>query len=68
MKKEYAISSGTGKNKTSQTMSSTLHLEGQARYFTVLDRQKIKLDKNKMNSRFIKPHQCPLLERSHAVF
>ena len=68
MKKEYAISSGTGKNKTSQTMSSTLHLEGQARYFTVSDRQKIKLDKNKVNSRFIKPHQCSLLERYYAVF
>ena len=37
LKKEYAISSGTGKNRTSQTVSSTLHLEGQARYFTVID-------------------------------
>ena len=60
MKKEYAISSGTGKNRTSQTVSSTLH------YFTVLDRHKIKLDKNKMDSKFIKSHQCSL-ERSHAV-
>ena len=68
LKKEYAISSGTGKNRTSQTVSSTLHLEGQARYFTVLDRHKIKLDKNKMDSKFIKSHQCSLLERSHAVF
>ena len=42
-------------NRTSQTMSSTLHLEGQARYFTVLDRHKIELDKNKMNSKFINP-------------
>ena len=66
LKKEYAISSGTGKNRTSQTVSSTLHLEGQARYFTVLDRHKIKLDKNKMDSKFIKSHQCSL-ERSHAV-
>ena len=41
---------------------------GQARYFTVLDRHKIKLDKNKMDSKFIKSHQCSLLERSHAVF
>ena len=68
LKKEYAISSGTGKNRTSQTVSSTLHLEGQARYFTVSDRHKIKLDKNKMDSKFIKSHQCSLLERSHAVF
>ena len=68
LKREYAISSGTGKNRTCQTVSSTLLLEGQARYFTVLDRHKIKLDKNKMNSKFIKPHQCSLLERSHAVF
>ena len=67
MKKEYAISSGTGKNRTSQTVSSTLHLEGQARYFTVLDRHKIRLDKNKMDSKFIKSHQCSL-ERPHAVF
>ena len=66
LKKEYAIFSGTGKNRTSQTVSSTLHLEGQARYFTVLDRHKIKLDKNKMDSKFIKSHQCSL-ERSHAV-
>ena len=61
LKKEYAISSGTGKNRTSQTVSSTLH------YFTVLDRQKIKLDKNKMDSKFIKSCQCSLLERSHAL-
>ena len=43
-------------------------LEGQARYFTVLDRHKIKLDKNKMDSKLIKSHQYSLLERSHAVF
>ena len=48
-------------------MSSTLHLEGQTRYFTVLDRRAIKLDKNKMDSKFLKSHQCPL-ERSYAVF
>ena len=56
LKKEYAIFSGTGKNRTSQTMSSTLYLEGKARYFTDLDRHKTKLVKNKMNSKFIKPH------------
>ena len=47
-------------------MSSTLHLEGQTRYFTVLDRHTTKLDKNKMDSKFIKSNQCSL-ERSHAV-
>ena len=67
LKKEYAIWFGTGENRTSQTVSSTLHLEGEARYFTVLDRHKIKLDKNKMDSKFIKSRQCSL-ERSHAVF
>ena len=66
LKKEYAISSGTGKNRTSQTVSSTLHLEGQTRYFTVLDRGTIKLYKNKMDSKFIKSHQWSL-ERSHPV-
>ena len=66
LKKEYSISSGTGKNRISQTVSSTLHLEGQARYFSVLDRHKIELDKNKMDSKFIKSHQCSL-ERSRAV-
>ena len=64
----YAISSGTGKNRTYQTVSSTLHLEGQARYFTALDRHNIKLDKNKMDSKFMKSQQCSLLERYHAVF
>ena len=39
LKKEYAIPSGTGKNGTSLIVSSTLHLEGQARQFTVLDTQ-----------------------------
>ena len=68
LKKGYAISSGTGKNRASPTVTSTFHLEGQARYFTVLDRHKIKLHKNKMDSKFIKSHQCSLLERSHAVF
>ena len=43
------------------------HLEGQAKYFTVSDRCTIKLDKNKMDSKFIKSRQCSL-ERSHAVF
>ena len=48
-------------------MSSTLHLERQTRYFTVLYKHTIKLDKNKMDSKFIKSRQCSL-ERSHAVF
>ena len=43
------------------------HLEGQAKYFTVSDRCTIKLDKNKMDSKFIKSRQCSL-ERSHALF
>ena len=47
-------------------MSSTPHLEGQTKCFTVLDRHTIKQVKNKMDSKFIKPHQCSL-ERSHAV-
>ena len=64
LKKEYAISSGTGKNRTSQTVSSTLRLEGQARYFTVLDRHKIKLNRNKMDSKFIKSHQWSLGKNS----
>ena len=68
LKKEYEISSGTGKNRTSQTVSSTLNWERQARYFIVLDRHKIKLDKNKMDSKFIKSHHCSLLERYHVVF
>ena len=38
-------------------MSLTLHLEGQTRHFTVLDRLTIKLYKNKMDSKFIKSHQ-----------
>ena len=42
------------------------HLEGQTRYFNVLYKRTIKLDKNKMDSKFIKSHQCSL-ERSHAV-
>ena len=48
-------------------MSSTLHLERQTRYFTVLYKHTIKLDKNKMDSKFIKSRQCSL-ERFHAVF
>ena len=66
LKKEYTISSGTGKNTISQTLSSTLHLEGQGSYFTVLERHTIKLDKNKMDSKLTKSHQCSL-ERSYAV-
>ena len=53
-------------NTTSYTLSSTLHLEGQTRYFTVLDRHTIELDKNKMDSKFIKSHQW-YLQRSHPV-
>ena len=53
--------------KTTYTLSSTLHLDGQTRYFTVLDRRTIQLFKNKMDSKFIKSHQCSL-KRSHAVF
>ena len=68
LKKVYAVFSGTGKNRISQKVSSNLHLEGQARYFTVFNRHKIKLDKNKMDSKFTKSHQCSLPERSHAVF
>ena len=52
--------------KTTYTLSSTLHLDGQTRYFTVLDRRTIQLFKNKMDSKFIKSHQCSL-KRSHAV-
>ena len=48
-------------------MSSNLYLEGQTMYFTVLDKHTIKLYKNKIDSKFIKSHQC-FLERSHAVF
>ena len=66
MKKEYTISSGTGKTTTSYTVSSTLHLEGQTRHFTVLDRRTIKPDKNKIDSKFIKSNWCSL-ERYHAI-
>ena len=38
----------------------------QTNYFTVLDRSTTKLDKNKMDLKFIKSHQC-FMERSHAV-
>ena len=61
LKKEYPIFSGKGKNETFQTVSSILHLERQARYFTLLERHKIKLDKNKIDRKFIKSHQCSLL-------
>ena len=37
LKKEWTISSGTGKNTTSWTLSSSLHLEGQTRYFTTVN-------------------------------
>ena len=64
LKKQYTVSSGTGKITTSETPSSTLHLEGQNRYFK--HRQTIKLNKYKMDSKVIKSHQCSL-ERSHGV-
>ena len=54
-KKEYSISSGTGKNTTSQTPSSTLHLDELTRYFR--HRDTIKLSKTKMDSQVIKSHQ-----------
>ena len=44
----------------------TLHLEGQTRCFTVLDRQTIELPKNKLDSKFTKSQQCSL-EGSHVV-
>ena len=47
-------------------LSSTLHLDRRTRYFTSLDRHTFKLDKNKMDSNFVKSNQCSL-ERSHAV-
>ena len=58
------ISSGTGKNTTSQTPNATLHLEGWNRQFNYW--HAIKLYKNKMDSKVIKSHECSL-ERSHAV-
>ena len=41
-------------------------MDEQTKYFTVLDRRTIKLYKNKMDSKFVKSHQCSL-ERPHAV-
>ena len=64
MEKEYTISPGTGKNTTSQTPSSTLHLEEQARYFK--HRYTIKQYKINMDSKVIKSHQRSL-EKSHAA-
>ena len=58
------ISSGTGKNTTSQTPSSTLHLDDWSGYFR--HRNTIILSKNKMESKVIKSHQCSL-EKCHAV-
>ena len=64
-KKEYAISSGTGKkDMTSQTPCSTLHFDKCTRNF--IRRNTIKLSKNKMDSKVSKSHQCSL-EKSHAV-
>ena len=58
------IFSGTGKNMTSQTPSSTLHFDKWTRYFRYRDT--IKLSKNKMDKKVIKFQQCSL-EKSHAV-
>ena len=64
LKKEYTVSSETEKIATSQTRSSTLHLEGWTRYFRHI--HTIKLYKNKIDSKVIKYHQSSL-ERSIAV-
>ena len=64
LKKQYTISSGTGKNTTCHTSSSTLHLEGWTTYFR--HTHTIIIYKNKMDSKVIKFHQCSL-ERCHAV-
>ena len=53
-------------NTTSDTLSSTLYLEGQTRYFTVLDRH-TNYTKNKMDSKFIKSRQCSL-GRSRCIY
>ena len=63
-KKEYAISSGTGKNTASQTPGSTLHFDDWTTYFR--HRGTIELFRNKMDSNVIKSHQCSP-EKSHAV-
>ena len=60
-KKEYTIFSGTGKNATSQTPRSTLHLEERTRYFRHW--HTVKLYKNKMDTKVIKSYQSSL-ERS----
>ena len=66
MKKVHIIYFGIGKNTTSWTLSSTIHLEGQTSYFTVLYIHTIKLYKIKIDSKFIKSNQCSL-ERSQVV-
>ena len=59
------ISSRTRKSTTSQTPSSALHLDDWTRrYFR--HRDTIKLSKNKMDSKVIKPHQCSV-EKCYAV-
>ena len=58
------ISSGTGKNATSQTPSSALHLDDWTRYSR--HRDTIKLSKNKMDLQVIKSYLCSL-EKSHGV-
>ena len=49
---------------TSQTPSSTLHMDEWTRHLRHKDT--IKLSKNKMDSKVIKSHQCSL-EKSHDV-
>ena len=50
----YIIDVSTGKNTTSQILSSTLHLDDWTKYFRYRDT--IKLYKNKMDSKVIKSH------------
>ena len=50
----YIIDVSTGKNTTSQILSSTLHLDDWTKYFR--HRDTIKLYKNKMDSKVIKSH------------
>ena len=52
------------KNTTSQTPSSTIHLDEVIRHFR--HRDTTKLSKNKMDSKVIMPHQC-FLEKPYAV-
>ena len=64
LKKEYTISSGVTKHKTSHGPSSAPHLERWARYFR--RRYTIKLLENYMDSKITKSYHCSL-ERSYTV-